>query len=285
MAGDSPERDWQLNPNTQIFSWSVEDIVVARATRSMVLTKFAKALVGACITGAALMGGQAMTQSNPATKTVLELFTSQGCSSCPAADALLEKYSKRSDILALSVPVDYWDYLGWKDTLALPENSKRQRQYAKLRGDNQIYTPQIVVDGVEHAVGSNPWQIDSAIQRATEKLAKVRTTLRMTVEGDNYVIEVGQAQQTSPNKAGIIHLAIIKKSETVAIGRGENGGRTVTYFNVVRNLRAVGNWVGDKLVIRIPRSELKIAADEFCAALLQQGPSGPIIAAADVKNF
>lgn len=226
-----------------------------------------------------------MAQNSPATKTVLELFTSQGCSSCPSADALLEKYSKRADVLALSVPVDYWDYLGWKDTLALPENSKRQRQYAKLRGDNQVYTPQIVVDGVEHAVGSNEWQIDSAIKKATEKLAQARTSMKMALEGDVFVIEVGPAQQAAVTKAGIIHLAVVKKRETVSIGRGENGGRTVTYFNVVRNLRAVGNWNGDKLVIRVPKADVKIGADEFCAVLLQQGPNGPIIAAADSRNF
>jgi hypothetical protein len=224
-----------------------------------------------------------MAQTNPETKTVLELFTSQGCSSCPAADALLEKYAKRSDVLALSVPVDYWDYLGWKDTLALPENSKRQRQYARLRGDNQVYTPQIVVNGVEHAVGSNEWQIDSAIKKATDKLAKSRTTMKMAIEGETFVIEVGPAQQTPATKAGLIHLAVVKRSETVSIGRGENGGRKVTYFNIVRQMRTVGNWTGDKLVIRIPKSEMKVAADEFCVTLLQQGPAGPIIAAADLR--
>ncbi|KAB2845649.1 MAG: DUF1223 domain-containing protein, partial [Hyphomicrobiaceae bacterium] len=213
-----------------------------------------RALAGAVLSGAALLGGQAMAQTAIESKTVLELFTSQGCSSCPAADALLEKYSKRSDVLALSVPVDYWDYLGWKDTLALPENSKRQRQYARLRGDNQVYTPQIVVNGVEHAVGSQQWQIDSAISKAAARLAKLRTSLKFTLEGDFFVIEVGPAQQAASNKAGILHLAIVKKSETVAIGRGENGGRKVTYFNIVRQMRTVGTWNGDKLVVRIAKS-------------------------------
>ena len=88
------------------------------------------------------------------TKAVIELFTSQGCSSCPPADALLGEYAKRDDVLALSFPVDYWDYLGWKDTLASHENTERQRAYAAARGDRQVYTPQVVVNGVEHMVGS-----------------------------------------------------------------------------------------------------------------------------------
>ena len=238
------------------------------------------------MTGAIIMGaGSAVTQSPPQTRAVLELFTSQGCSSCPAADALLEKYTKRSDVLALTVPVDYWDYLGWKDTLASPANSQRQRLYARQRGDNQVYTPQIVVNGLEHAVGSQEYQVDNAIKRANDKLAASRTTLRMWIEGDTVMIEAGAAPQGIKDRTGTLHLAIIKPSEKVAIGRGENQDRTVTYYNVVRQLKAVGTWNGDKLVVKVPRAEMKLAGAEFCAALLQQGQAGPIIAAADLKNF
>jgi hypothetical protein len=102
-----------------------------------------------------LLSASAAAQTAVKSPPVLELFTSQGCSSCPAADALFKAYAARRDIVALSMPVDYWDYLGWKDTLGSPKFSRRQRDYAKQRGDGQVYTPQVVVNGRTHVVGSS----------------------------------------------------------------------------------------------------------------------------------
>src|ERR1700704_1739972 len=110
--------------------------------------------------GVLATSGAAPAMSDPPPTTVLELFTSQGCASCPPADALFAQYAKRADVLALTFNVDYWDYLGWKDTLANPDNTDRQRQYATSRGDNQIYTPQLVIDGRTHVIGSDPKQVD-----------------------------------------------------------------------------------------------------------------------------
>ena len=126
-----------------------------------------------------LLGGMSSTaiaqtdtaeSSRPSFKVVLELFTSQGCSSCPPADALLESYTKRDDVIALSVPVDYWDRLGWKDTFASREFTLRQQEYASARGDGQVYTPQIVVSGSAHVVGSSRSSIDDAIAVAKRTL-------------------------------------------------------------------------------------------------------------------
>ena len=102
-------------------------------------------------------------------KGVVELFTSQGCSSCPAADALFVKLAKRSDLIVLTMPVDYWDYLGWKDTLATPGNTARQKAYAKSRGDGQVYTPQAVINGQIHVNGSSESQIENALRKTSGK--------------------------------------------------------------------------------------------------------------------
>ena len=130
-------------------------------------------------------------------KAVLELFTSQGCNSCPPADAILGEYAKNGDILALSFPVDYWDYLGWKDTLASHENTVRQKAYAEARGDRQVYTPQVIVNGATHVVGSNRQQIEAALN--TSKPLPVPIT--MTAGTDSTTVTVG-AQPTPGTAQG-----------------------------------------------------------------------------------
>ena len=129
-------------------------------------------------TGALAQAGASQAEFQP--KTVLELFTSQGCSSCPAADALLKSYIQRPDVIALSLAVDYWDYLGWKDTLADPAFAKRQKYYSKMRGDGRIYTPQIVVNGLAHANGAHAAEIDHAIAKTSGKLAGERVAVKLS---------------------------------------------------------------------------------------------------------
>ena len=190
-----------------------------------------------------LMGATAMAQDT-STKVVLELFTSQGCSSCPPADALLETYKKRDDIIALSVPVDYWDRLGWKDTYASRDHTLRQQDYARARGDGQVYTPQIVVNGGPHAVGSSRTAIDSAIVASRKALADARTTVRARIEGADIVVDVGPAHAGGAVSGGKLLVAVVKDAGTVAIGRGENAHRSITYQNIVRSLNVVGTWSG-----------------------------------------
>jgi hypothetical protein len=217
----------------------------------------------------------------PSHISVLELFTSQGCSSCPAADALLKRLADREDVLALSLPVDYWDYLGWKDTLASPKFSERQRAYARARGDGAIYTPQLVVNGIAHVNGSDESQIARAIDRTAKTLPVVPVRLRR--EDGKLVIEAGGLSHDVASTDATIWLVSLTKSVAVPIKRGENQGTTVTYSNVVRELRPVGKWIGSPVTIEVERSTL--VGTERCAVLLQQGHAGPIIGAALMKEF
>ena len=218
-------------------------------------------------------------------KAVVELYTSQGCSSCPPADKLLGQLSKRDDIIALTFPVDYWDYLGWKDTLARPSYSARQRAYAGERGDGQIYTPQVVIDGAYHAVGSNSAAIERTVSKAKERFAKAHISLEMHVKGDTLVITAGAAPKGAHVKPATIWLALVKKSATVQIARGENRGRTLTYHQVVRDMTPVGQWTGEKVVVTLPKHHLQSRDADGCTVLLQEDKAGPVIAAVEMKNW
>jgi hypothetical protein len=218
-------------------------------------------------------------------KGVVELFTSQGCSSCPSADKLLGRYAERNDLLALSYSVDYWDYLGWKDTLASPDNSERQRNYAQARGDGQVYTPQVVVDGRTHAVGSDEAQIDQALATHPDGLP-VHLSLAST--GDAITVNIDAASRAAAEMPhATLWLVMYNRSVTVPIGRGENSGRTVTYTNVVRKLRPIAMWKGEAMSVDLPRSEVKRADVNRCAVLLQaetkDGLPGPILGAATIE--
>src|SRR5437868_13003779 len=129
----------------------------------MVRLQFAPSLALSCLAVLFVLPAQAEPRA------VIELFTSQGCSSCPAADKLIAEYSRDPSVIALSLAVDYWDYLGWKDTLALSGHTSRQRAYAKARGDREVYTPQVVIDGAEHALGSDKAAIEKTIRQTREQ--------------------------------------------------------------------------------------------------------------------
>lgn len=217
--------------------------------------------------------------------TVLELFTSQGCSSCPPADKLLKKFRKRKDIIALTFNVDYWDYLGWKDTLASPKYTARQRDYARARGDGQVYTPQTVINGVRHAVGSREADIERAISRSRSAAKKIRVPLKMWTEGGTLVIEAGAAPAGARYKPATIWMALVKKSETVSIKRGENSGEKITYYNVVRELTPVGQWNGKAVTIKLPQHHLMARGSDGCTVFIQQDRAGPILAAAEMTDW
>jgi hypothetical protein len=216
-------------------------------------------------------------------KTVVELFTSQGCSSCPAADALLNRLAQHDDVIALSLPVDYWDYLGWKDTLANPKFSERQRAYARTRGDGAIYTPQLVVNGVAHVNGSDEGQIARAIDKTEKALASVPVQLHE--EEGKLIVEAGSLPRGVAGKDATIWLAVIARRIEVPIQRGENQGKTITYYNVVRELIPVGKWSGKPVTIELARASLVRPGAESCAVLLQLGQTGPIMGAALMKEF
>ena len=213
-------------------------------------------------------------------KAVVELFTSQGCSSCPPADKLLGEYAGRDDILALSFNVDYWDYLGWKDTLASPDHSDRQRAYAAARGDAQVYTPQAVVDGLSHAIGSSRSQIEAALAANAGALS---VPIALSATDDDITVDIGPASRAGTAPA-TLWLVMYDRSVTVPIGRGENRGRTVTYNNVVRKMRPIEMWKGAAMSVHLAKSEIAQADVERCAVLPQAetagGLPGPILGAA-----
>ncbi|MBU2581285.1 MAG: DUF1223 domain-containing protein [Alphaproteobacteria bacterium] len=223
-------------------------------------------------------GGQARAEDSKI-RAVVELFTSQGCSSCPPADALLKMYIERQDVLALSMPVHYWDYLGWKDTFASPQFSQRQRNYAHTRGDGKVYTPQVIVNGRVHEVGSHGRLIDKAII-AMDRLAPIDLPVAIRSEDATIVIEIGASPTHPAAERCTVWLAAVKKSGDVEIKRGENGGRRLTYYNVVRDFSAVGMWTGKAETFRLDSASVKQSDTDAFAVLVQQGAGGPIVGAA-----
>ncbi len=196
-------------------------------------------------------------------KAVVELFTSQGCSSCPAADRVLGELAAEGRVIALSIPVDYWDYLGWKDTLAQHAHSMRQRGYAGVRGDRQVYTPQVVVNGSAQVIGSDRQAIEAACKNA----AKAAVPVTLTRNGDNIEVDIGAGQGAPAS----VWLLTVARATPVAIGRGENHGRTITYSNVVRSWQRVAEWTGSPMKSSMPLPELNAKDADAIVILVQPG--------------
>jgi hypothetical protein len=209
---------------------------------------------------------------------VIELFTSQGCSSCPPADALMHEFAARRDVVALTLPVDYWDYLGWKDTLAKPAFAMRQRSYAKMRGDGEVYTPQMVVNGMAHVVGSHKADIERALSQTNEKLEHQRVSVDFRAEPGSLLVAIGPGPAPKSG-SGTVWLAVVEPQVEVEIEKGENTGRKIAYFNVVRELTNIGGWTGEPVVIRHVHDGAKHSLFRY-AAIVQQGTTGPIVGAA-----
>lgn len=233
--------------------------------------------------GLAAAGGTALA----APKAVLENFTSQGCSSCPPADKLLGAFARDRDVIALSFSVDIWDYRGWKDTLATHENTERQRDYAAKRGDSQVYTPQMVINGVAHVAGSDEHAIKQAIADA-ELAGGLPVPVSITLSDQAVNIDVGAAGGPWPLR-GTLWLVLFDSAKSVRIDRGENQGRTVTYYNVVRKMQRLQMWKGAPLSLSLPEAELYESGADGCVVLLQTeatgGRPGTIVGAAQaIRN-
>ena len=215
-------------------------------------------------------------------RAVIELFTSQGCSSCPPADKVIGDLAKDPNVIALSMPIDYWDYLGWKDTLADSRFSARQKAYSHMRGDRDVYTPQAVVNGSAHVIGSDRASIESAI-KDTEKSAGVMSVpVTMTLTGKQINVSVAAAK--SPTAArGEVWICSISKSVPISISRGENRGQEITYHNVVRNVLKVGDWNGSPGSWTVPLENISRDGVDAAAVYVQDGnreKPGPMLGAA-----
>jgi len=197
-----------------------------------------------------------------APRAVIELFTSQGCSSCPPADAKIVALARDPDVIALTLHVDYWDYLGWQDTLASPAFSERQRGYAETRGDRGVFTPQMVINGREACIGSDPQAIHASLRQATREHERLPVPMRVSRDGTRLDITL----EGDHPAAAELWLLIVEPDMHVAIKRGENKGRTAHYANVVRQIIHLDSWDGTAGEISV---SLPDAGDGF-VVLLQE---------------
>jgi hypothetical protein len=202
---------------------------------------------------------------------VVELFTSEGCSSCPSAETYVGELARQPNVLALSFHVDYWDDLGWRDRFGIPEATPRQRRYAQTLGLATVYTPQVVVDGRENFVGSDRRKIGKA-------LSDPRNGIPVMIR-----VHDGALLVDLPDIAGVsasdVLLVAYRGSAVSAIGRGENSGRTLTEYNIVRAVRRLGNYTGKAQEYRADAASLPSDATDV-AVLVQISDQGPVIAAA-----
>jgi hypothetical protein len=215
---------------------------------------------------------------------VVELFTSQGCSSCPKADAAFSRIAQTTDVITISYHIDYWNYLGWQDTLGAKENTDRQYAYAKTLGNNNVFTPQMVLNGVEEAKSTNPDVILSNLRRMDVSGHGVAVAVDADLTKDEMTITVG----AGAGKADVV-MAYFKKVTTVKIAKGENTGKTVTYRNAVTKLETVGMWDGKAMTIKLPSALISKKGQDGCAILLQahdkDGNPGRIYGAAMLENY
>lgn len=195
---------------------------------------------------------------------VVELFTSQGCSSCPPADKVIGELARDPSLVVLSMPVDYWDYIGWKDTLALPQCTARQKGYAAARGDGKVYTPQAVIDGVSHVVGADRDALLKTLEQDRGAKGALSVDVAAKIAGGRARIDVG----ASAGRSGAVWLLQVEPSATVEVGRGENAGRKLTYTNVVRKIERLGDYAGAAAQFEAPAPK---AGDMRYVALVQAG--------------
>ncbi len=205
---------------------------------------------------------------------VVELFTSQGCNSCPPADALLGELAQQPGVLALSLHVDYWNYIGWTDPFSSQAATERQRAYSRALGRHMVYTPQMVVDGRDEMVGSDRHAVEAAIEAAAEA-SKV---VPRFISGEDGAIRVA-LPAGNPGKPATVWLAFYDDRHVTPVRRGENAGATLTNYNVVREWRRIGEWTGAPVEFAlgpVPQGR------DACAVIVQEGDNGPILGAASM---
>ena len=230
------------------------------------------------LAGAAALLLPSIAKAGGKRPVVVELFTSQSCSSCPPADAVFDKLSDRNEVILLSYHVNYWDYLGWKDTLAKEEFSQRQYDYAHARGDMDVYTPQAIVQGSAHFVGSGAEEIQKSIDVSSADGANWVTPV-LTLNGEEVQVDV-PAMAGAPQCT--VWLMSIIPEKKVKIERGENAGREMVYSNAVCALLPAGMWSGSPVSLKMPASTVLHKDCRKCVALVQVGKVGAIMGAGTV---
>ncbi|MCA1653739.1 MAG: DUF1223 domain-containing protein [Sphingomicrobium sp.] len=215
------------------------------------------AIAGLCATAA--------PAADPAHPTVVELYQSQGCSSCPPADVVVNALGDRADVLPLSFAVTYWDQLGWKDTFGDPAYTRRQWDFAKAGGRSNVATPQVIVNGRGAVTGNSRSEVDAAIAR----FDRGTRGPDIVSDGKTAIVQKGAG-------SGILWLVRYDpRTIAVPIGAGENGGRTIPHRNIVRQLITLGRWNGSAARFALPNAP---RGGLRTALILQAGIGGPIIA-------
>ncbi|MGQ3675087.1 DUF1223 domain-containing protein [Xanthobacter sp. TB0139] len=214
-------------------------------------------------------------------RAVVELFTSQACSACPRMDDCVTKLADDPSVIALTLPVDYWDYTGWHDTLALNANSRRQRAYAEMRGDHRILTPQAVINGSLVVEGHDRRSLRRILQES--EVHNTAPLIPVTVRQEGHDIEVNLPHAHLGEAGAEIWVCPVTTSVTVDITAGENEGRTLTYTNVVRGWVKLADWNGAAMQERVPLAALSLKGADSLAVLVQPRASkspGSILGAA-----
>jgi len=234
---------------------------------------------GVCAVISTICPAHAASLADP--RAVVELFTSQGCSSCPPADKILGELSNDPSIIAMSWPIDYWDYLGWKDTLADSRFSARQRAYSQVRGDREVYTPQVIVNGSAHVIGSNRAGIEDAIGETIKNDNVMSVPVKLSLTGHQIKVSVAAGKAPAVSH-GEVWICSIARSVPIAISRGENRGLEITYHNVVRNLLKVGDWNGSSESWTVPLENVAREGVDGAVVYVQDGSRdhpGPMLGA------
>lgn len=229
------------------------------------------AAIGLLAASSTLVAAQDLARSG----TVVELYTSQGCSACPPADEFLRKLAADPDVIALALHVDYWDYIGWSDHFAKAHFTERQKAYAHLVGSNTIYTPQMIVGGRDQVAGSDPEQVERAIRR--DQRAPRAVQLQLMRQGNQVVI----VAEASPPLSAPVQVQLVRYHPlaSVDIEYGENAGRVLDYANIVTDWDSLGQWDGvSALHLTAP-----VSGDDPVVVILQAEGPGEILAAAQIK--
>lgn len=234
---------------------------------SIMLTR-ALILVGAALAATAFTASAPAEEIKSKPIGVVELFTSQGCSNCPKADRAIENLAGRDDVVTIAYHVDYWNYMGWQDTLSAKENTERQYGYAKTLGIKNVFTPQFVLNGVSDTKLTDPDRLVAELTRLNATREGMPVAVSATLSPDEMTITIGEGEVPASGKADIV-VAYFRKYSTVEIQKGENQGKKIVYRNAVTKIETVGMWEGKALTVKLPAAVLAKRGFDGCAILLQ----------------
>lgn len=227
------------------------------------------ALRAVIVLASLLVGSVASAGEARSPKGVVELFTSQGCASCPPADNTLPQLITQGDLVVLSYHVDYWNYLGWTDTLSSKENTERQYGYAKTMGRSGVYTPQAIINGRDHVKGTDQTIINGKVDSLQKAGQGLTVPVVATMHGDEIEIELGEGH----GQADVV-VAYFTKHQQVDVTKGENSGKNMDYWHAVYDVQTVGMWNGQKMTLKLPGKAMGKTKKDGCAILLQTSGSG-----------